>query len=98
MKLDMNMMRELAGIPYNPDRVLTEEKDSSGSTIKALRDTDYRGKAAFFKMVQLLKGLASVADEDDNARKFMSAVSDALTTVAEDVLGKDMGKDITKED
>lgn len=88
MKLDMNIMRELAGIPYNPDRVLTEEKDSSGSTIKALRDTDYRDKEAFFKMVQLLKGLAVASEKDEQAKKYLSAVSDALTSAAKKVLGE----------
>lgn len=69
--------------------VLDEESEAEG-TIAALRDTDYKDKEAFFKMVELLKGLAVVAEEDDAAKKFMSKVSDELTTAAKSVLGEDV--------
>jgi hypothetical protein len=69
--------------------LLHEEESETEKTIGALRDTDYRDKDAFFKMVQLLKGLATAVDEDETAKKFMSAVSDALTTAAQEVLGKE---------
>lgn len=56
------------------------------ATIKELADTDYKDKDAFFKMVQLLKGLAANADKDEMARKFLEKVSDELTDAAEDVM------------
>jgi hypothetical protein len=94
MVLDINRLRELSGIPSG---VICESDISEASdtddTIKALRDTDYRDKDAFFKMSQLIKGLASVADKDDNAKKFLSAVSDALTTAAKKVLGEDITRE-----
>jgi len=65
-------------------------KGGSDQVIKALRDTDYRDKDAFFKMVQLLKGLAVNSEKDETAKKFMSKVSDALTTAAKSVLGEDL--------
>ena len=68
---------------------LLDEAIKSEETIAVLRDTDYREKDAFFKMVELLKGLATVADEDETAKEFLSAVSDALTSAAEKVLGED---------
>ena len=70
-------------------RILDEESKSDDA-IKALRDTDYKDADAFFKMVELLKGLAVAAKEDDTAKKYLSAVSDALTTAAKKVLGEDM--------
>ena len=60
-------------------------KGGSAQVIKALRDPDYRDKDAFFKMVQLLKGLAVNSEKDETAKKFMSKVSDALTTAAKSV-------------
>jgi hypothetical protein len=63
---------------------------NSKATIKTLADTDYRDKDAFFKMVQLLKGLAANADKDETAKKYLSAVSDALTSAAKKVLGEDV--------
>jgi len=84
---NMRQMRELAGLPP-----LTEEAEVVGAplveasntdgVIKALGDTDYRDKDAFFKMVQLLKGLAVASEKDPKAKKFMSSVSDALTGIA----------------
>lgn len=56
------------------------------TTIKTLADTDYKDKDAFFKMVQLLKGLAANADKDEMAAKFLKKVSDELTDAAEDVM------------
>jgi hypothetical protein len=92
MVLDINRLRELSGIPSG---IICESdiREASDDTIKALRDTDYRDKDAFFKMLQLIKGLASVADKDDNAKKFLSAVSDALTTAAKKVLGEDITRE-----
>ena len=92
-KLDKNLMNELcdlAGLPMTestePDVVV--EAEGSAGVIKALRDTDYKDKDAFFKMVQLLKGMAVASEKDEKAKKFMSAVSDALTTAAKKVLGE----------
>ena len=82
--MDFNRMRRLAGMPLLEEDInapLIESDDTEG-TIKALGDTDYRDKNSFFKMVQLLKGLAAVADEDEKAKKYLSMVSDALTDVA----------------
>jgi hypothetical protein len=73
--------------------VLDEQEATSKGVIEALRDTDYKDKDAFFKMVQLLKGLAVNADKDEKAKKFLSAVSDALTTAAKKVLGEDVELD-----
>jgi len=81
-------------------RALLNEESESEKSIGALRDTDYRDKDAFFKMVQLLKGLATTVDEDETAKKFMSAVSDALTTAAKKVLGEgveDLDEEVSKE-
>lgn len=96
MKLNMEELRELSGIPYDPKRILEDieepvvEQDSTESSIKALRDTDYRDKEAFFKMTQLLKGLAVASEKDEKAKKYMSAVSDALTSAAKKVLGEEL--------
>lgn len=66
---------------------LIGEASSSNSqtqkTIQALRDTDYKDQAAYFKMVQLLKGLASIADTDDVASVYLSNVSDALGNISD---------------
>ena len=83
--LDMDAAASLAAL----NDLLAEESETE-KTIIALRDTDYRDKDAFFKMTQLLKGLATAVDEDETAKKFMSAVSDALTTAAKGVLGEDV--------
>jgi len=96
MKKFIDEMRFLAGLddsireqdeqPPAPD-----EKKGNGdakSTIKVLSDTDYRDKDAFFKMTQLLKGLAAMADKDETAKKYLSKVSDELTDAAEDILGE----------
>jgi len=90
--LDMDAAASLAAL----NDLLAEESETE-KTIIALRDTDYRDKDAFFKMTQLLKGLATAVDEDETAKKFMSAVSDALTTAAKGVLG-DGVDDSSKED
>lgn len=60
--------------------------NDSTQAIKALKDTDYKDAEAHFKMVQLLKGLAGASEDDKQAKAFMDAVSDALTTVADKVL------------
>ena len=85
---NMNEMCELAGLPeelsedVGGQQVFSEQEGGdTNSVIKALRDTDYRDKDAFFKLAQLIKGLASVADKEELAKKYLSAVSDALTDV-----------------
>jgi hypothetical protein len=81
------------------DYVIRDEAKGGGTSesIKALRDTDYRDSSAYFKMVQLLKGIASVAEDDKMADKFLSAVSDALTSAARKVLpGSGDGEDDPK--
>jgi len=90
----MDFMTEicgLAGVPVyestkSVDPVLEGSVDVS-TTIKALGDTDYRDKDAFFKMVQLLKGLAAASEKDAKAKAFLGKVSDALTIVAKGVEG-----------
>jgi|GEM_PF-4777178 len=72
---------------------LLDEENKTEGIIKALRDTDYKDADAQFKMVQLLKGLAVAAKDDDTAKKYLSAVSDALTTAAKSVLGEDEDED-----
>lgn len=98
MDFNINYQRSLAGLaPLTEDKdapVQEAEKDSSvDGVIKALRDTDYRNKEAFFKMVQLLKGLAVAAEDNKVAKDFMSAVSDALTTAAKKTLGESVDLD-----
>lgn len=56
--------------------------------IKALRDTDYKDSESYFKMVQLLKGLAGASKDDEDAKAFLDAVSDAMTDVAKKVLSE----------
>lgn len=91
---DMNDLCELAGVQYEitgrSALVEQEDGDDGGDVrgaIEALRDTDYRDKEDFFKMGQLLKGLAASSD-DEMAKKYLSGVSDALTSVAKQVLGE----------
>ena len=92
----MGDLCELAGIPNNPVMEAEEKKDEGGgksttaSVIKALGNTDYRDKDAFFKMTQLLKGLAVASEKDETAKKFMSSVSDALTGIAKKSVGEDV--------
>lgn len=84
MRAMKNLVEELS--------TLIEKKNEASETeiaIKALRDTDYRDKDAFFKMVELLKGLAVASEKDEKAKKFLSAVSDALTTAAKSVLSEE---------
>lgn len=78
---------EISSDPLVEAQRLLDEETKTEDTIKALRDTDYRDKDAFFKMAQLIKGLAVASEEEDLAKKFMSAVSDAMTTAAKKVLG-----------
>jgi hypothetical protein len=65
--------------------LLREETSQSQTekTILALRDTDYKDQTSYFKMVQLLKGLAAVSDKDKLANEYLSLVSDALTDIVE---------------
>jgi len=81
---------EIASDPLAEARRILDEESKSEDAIKALRDTDYRDKDAFFKLAELIKGLAVASEDDDTAKKFLSAVSDALTTVANKVLGEDV--------
>jgi hypothetical protein len=93
--LNMNEMCELAGLTAElTEEVedLEEQEVGTESTIKALRDTDYRDKEAFFKMTELLKGLAVASEKDDKAKQYLSAVSDALTSAAKKVLGEAAGE------
>lgn len=68
------------------EQYISEGSESEG-VIKALSDTDYKDKDAYFKMVQLLKGLAVASAEDKLAEKFMGELSDALTDVAKKIQG-----------
>jgi len=92
----LNEMAHLAGVPMTEgyeesDISALLEAEGSEGAIKALRDTDYKDGDAHFKMVQLLKGVAVASkDGDEKAKKFMDAVSDALTTAAKKVLGEDV--------
>lgn len=78
--------------------VLNEQEDDDEDdgdpdveeTIAALRDTDYFDQESFFKMVQLLKGIAVASKEDETAEKFMKSVSDAMTIAAKKTLGEDV--------
>ena len=96
MKDMMDTFAVLAGVPVTEGysetsiSILLEEDGGSDSVIKALRDTDYKDSSAHFKMVQLLKGLASASEKDEKAKKFMDAVSDALTSAAKKILGEDV--------
>jgi hypothetical protein len=84
-------------VPVKEDKDSLMEADGTAASIKALRDTDYRDSSAYFRMVQLLKGLAAVAEDDKTANKFLSAVSDALTSAARKVLpGSGDGEDDPK--
>ncbi len=69
------------------EQYIVEGSESEG-VIKALRDTDYKDSDAYFKMVQLLKGLAVASAEDEKAAAFLRKLSDALTDVAKKVQGK----------
>lgn len=60
-----------------------QARSQTEKTILALRDTDYKDQSAYFKMVQLLKGLAAVSDKDELASEYLSLVSDALTDIVE---------------
>lgn len=82
----------LAGVP------LIEEGMQVKDVIKALRDTDYKDPEAQFKMVQLLKGLAVSAKDDETAKKFLGGVSDALTTAAKKVLGESLDEAVAMPD
>lgn len=86
-----NKMRALnllngRGIGLGESTELFEASSQTSKTIKTLRDTDYRDQVAFFKMVQLLKGLVAASKEDELAKKFLSEVSDALTMAGKKVL------------
>ena len=60
-----------------------QTQSQTKKTILALRDTDYKDQADYFKMVQLLKGLAAVSDKDELASEYLSLVSDALTDIVD---------------
>lgn len=76
-------------------RVVREEV-SSEDAIMALRDTDYRDQSAYFKMLELLKGIAVASKDDEKAAMFLNKVSDYLTKAAEKVIGD--GKDEEDDD
>lgn len=102
MKKYIEDLRILAGFDYpttlQEDESEVEEagKVDTMETIKVLADTDYREKDAFFKLVQLLKGLASVSDKDEMAKMYLSKVSDALTDVTKKMM-KDYEESVSKE-
>ena len=77
---------------------MDEAEGDAKETIKVLADTDYRDKDSFFKMAQLLKGLAAAADEDKTAKAYLTKVSDALTAAAKGVLGEDSELEEAKAD
>jgi hypothetical protein len=88
---------EALSVKENKDTLM--EAGGAAASIKALRDTDYRDSSAYFRMVQLLKGLAAVAEDDKTADKFLSAVSDALTSAARKIIpGTGDGEDDPKEE
>ena len=78
---------------FEEDIELDEAEGDAEKTIKVLADTDYRDKDSFFKMTQLLKGLAAVSDDDETAKEFLAKVSDALTKAAEDIDNDDNNDD-----
>lgn len=73
------------------DRILSEEMNVA-KVIEELRDTDYKEKDAYFKMVELLKGLAVASEDDDVAVEFLSGLSDSLTDLANKILRSGDGK------
>jgi len=65
-----------------------EKPPTAEQTIALLKKTDFKDKEAFFKMTQLLKGLAVAASGGDKvAIKFLSQLSDDLVKTADAVLG-----------
>ena len=86
----MNELCDLAGVPVHESEIV--EVDDTEGVIKALRDTDYRDKDSFFKMIQLLKGLAVASENDKTAKAYMDKVSDALTSIGGKTESMDLGE------
>jgi len=55
--------------------------DTEGS-IKALADENFEEKSDFFKLSQILKGLAAVSDKDETAKDFLAKVGEAVREIA----------------
>ena len=58
---------------------VTEEESKSVSTIKALEKEDFKTNEDFFKLAQMIKGLAGAAGGGDKtAAKFLAKLGDAI--------------------
>lgn len=83
--MNINEIKKLAGIPLNESEKKKGAMESGEMSVEdvlwELADTDYMDPEDYFKMVQLLKGLAASSKDDDLAADFLSAVSDALTEI-----------------
>ena len=69
------------------EQFIVEGESESEGVIKTLGNTDYRDKDAYFKMTQLLKGLAVASAEDEKASAFLRKLSDAMTQIAKNLQG-----------
>lgn len=59
-----------------------EKGASTDSSIKALAKEDFKERDDFFKLSQILKGLAAVSDKDQAAKDFLMKVGEAVRDLA----------------
>jgi len=58
---------------------VTEEESKTVSAIKTLEKEDFKTNEDFFKLAQIIKGLAAAAGNDDKtAQKFLAKLGDAI--------------------
>ena len=69
---------------------LTEAKRAKQRTAKilaAILKEDYRTKDDFFKLAELIKGLAGAMDKDKEARGFLGTMAKHIKMAAKEALG-----------
>ena len=75
-----------------PEPEIVEQSEAEKKTmqaIKALAAEDFMDENDFFKLAEMMKGIASAADEVPMAAKFVEKIASEVKDIASDLMGDD---------